>query len=109
MLFKRNHTLKYKKVLSTGSYQDENGDWQPGTTTEAIIELECRSEPNGQRETIPSQNGQDVVFKRIVFLDFDMEDIPFETTVQVFNNCVLLSEDTVKLFERDQKKCRLWI
>ncbi len=109
MLFKRNHRLKYKKVVSTGAYQDENNDWQPGTTTETIIELECRSEPNGNGKFIKSQNGQDLVFNRVVYLDYEIEDIPFDTEVEIFNDNVSLVKETVKLFERYTKFCKLWV
>lgn len=109
MLFKRNHTLKYEIVTTTGSTQNSNGDWVPGTSVTTIVELACRSEPNGQGKTVRSQDGQDIVFNRVVYLDFDAPDIPFGTKIELFNNGVSLSKDTVKLFERDQKKCRIWV
>lgn len=109
MLFKRSHTLKYKKVVAVDAYKDENGDWVPGTPTEAFIELECGSEPNGNGRPIISQNGQDIVFNRLVFLDYEIEDIPFAKEVEIFNDGVLLAKETVKLFERDGKGCRLWV
>lgn len=109
MLFKRSHTLKYKNVVSTDAYKDENGDWVPGTTTETVIELECRSEPNGEGKIIPSQNGQSTVFNRVVFLNGNIEDIPFGKEVEIFNNNVQLMKGTVMLFERYTKFCKLWV
>lgn len=109
MLFKRPHILKYTIVVSTGSYQDENGDWQPGTKTETVVELECRSEPNGEGQEKPSVNGQEIDFDRVVYLDYEIADIPYGTPVEVFNNGVQLVSGLVKHFERDQKKCRLWV
>lgn len=109
MLFKRSHTLKYKNVVTTDAYQDENNDWVPGTTTETVIELECRSEPNGEGKVIPSQNGQNTVFNRVVFLDNDIMDIPFGKEVEIFNNGVFIVKETVKLFERYTKFCKLWV
>lgn len=109
MLFKRGHTLKYKNVVTTGSYQDENGDWHPGTTTETVIELECRSEPNGEGKIITSQNGQNTVFNRVVFLDKVIEDIPFGKEVEIFNGNHLLMKGNVLLFEPYTKFCKLWV
>lgn len=109
MLFWRNHTLTYKIVTSTDAHEDENGDWHPGTSTETIVELECRSEPNGTSETIISEDGQKIVFSRVAYLNLEIDDIPFGKEVSIFKNGKLLTKDTVKLFERDQKKCRLWV
>lgn len=96
-------------MVVTPPYQDEKGDWHPGESAEEVITLKCRSEPNGEGKVIPSQNGQHVVFNRVVFLDYGIDDIPFGKEVEIFNNGSFLMKDTVKLFERYTKFCKLWV
>lgn len=86
MIRKRRHTLKYKEVVSTDGYRDENGDWVLGSTTEAEIELVCRIDVNSGGKTIKNNDGQDYVYQFSIFLNRIPDSLKRSVNVQLFKD-----------------------
>lgn len=110
MLNKRPHILTYlKDTSSTEPYQDNNGDWVIPDNEPVVVEILCRAEPNGQGKFIASEDGQNIVYSWVVYLDLGIERIPYGTEVKIFKDGDQFASGQVKLFVEGQKNCRLWL
>ena len=107
MINKRPHTLKYHQP-ATDAVQDGNGDWIPGFEGGAV-EMHCRYEPNGSGKTVASNDGQQVVYSGIIYLDVNASPIIYGTTVEVFNGFVSIFKGNAITFSNGQKNSRLWV
>jgi hypothetical protein len=107
MIIKRPHILKYN-LPGTDSTQNENGDWISGTTG-GNVEISCRYEPNGSGKTIPSNDGNQVVYSGIVYLDKGAIPVIFGTPVEVFYSGRSIFNGNAISFSNGQKNSRLWV
>lgn len=99
----------HRLVITTksGSTQDGNGNWVPGTDT--IIEKGCRAEPNGRNATVKAADGTAIVFDYTVYLPLPIDTIVVGSKVDVYSGGELLATNTVKRFTRGQLNARLWL
>jgi len=111
MLDKRPHILSYVSNI-VEPYQDTNGDWVTPQGNPVSISLPCRAEvpqAANQGREIASEDGTNVKYSWVVFVDKDSERIPYGTIVNISNDGYQFATGTVKLFSKEQKKCRIWI
>lgn len=94
-------------TTKTGSTQDGNGNWLPGTDT--TIEKGCRAEPNGRNATVNSADGTAIVYDFNVYLPLPIDNIAVGAIAQVYNGDTLLCKSTVKRFNKGQLNARLWL
>lgn len=99
------HTLKITTV--SGSTQDGNGNWQPGTPV--TVEKPCRAEPNNRNALVKADDGTQVVFDFTVYMPLPVEIIAVGTQVKVYNVDELLGANTVKRFSKGQLNARAWL
>jgi len=99
----------HRLVITTksGSTQDGNGNWQPGTetTTEKI----CRAEPNSRNATVKAEDGTAIQFDFNVYMPLPVDTIAVGTKIEVYSGDELLSTNTVKRFSKGQLNARLWL
>lgn len=99
------HTLKITTV--SGSVQDGNGNWQPGTPI--MVEKVCRAEPNSRNAMVKADDGTQVVFDFTVYMPLPADSIAVGAQVKVYNGDELLGASTVKRFSKGQLNARLWL
>jgi hypothetical protein len=104
---KRPHILKYK-LPDLPATRDENLNWVPGAAG-ADVQLECRYETNGKGETVASNDGSQVVYSGIVYLDVDVDAIEFGTEIEVFKGEALIFKGNAINFSNGQLNSRLWV
>lgn len=94
-------------TTATGSVQDGNGNWLPGSTSTRV--KACRAEPNGKNAMIKTVDGTSIVFDFTVYLPLPIDTVAVGSKVEVYNGEELLSQNTVKRFSRGQLNARLWL
>jgi hypothetical protein len=102
----------HKMILTveTGTVQDANGDWVPGTPE--IIEQECRAEPSGGNGYISTPGGTKINYGWIVYMPLPAAKIQPGTIIEVQdpNNAdETILKDKVLQFNRSQQNARLWL
>jgi hypothetical protein len=84
----RPHILK-KQVITEG-YEDENGNYIPGTS-EFTGEIPCRAVPNGKAAEIRFEDGEVYRYAYTIYLDLCYADL-------------LKSDDVVQVFDKKGRK-----
>lgn len=107
MITKRPHILRYL-TPGTNAVKDNNGDWTPGSPG-IEMQVPCRYEPNGRGSTIASNDGSQIVYAGIIYMDVDAERVEYGTSVEVFNNEVSIFSGKAINFSNGQLNSRLWV
>lgn len=94
-------------TTTTGSVQDGNGNWEPGSTS--TTEKACRAEPNSKNAQVKTADGTAVIFDFTVYLPLPVDSIAVGTTVSVYSGNDLLGKNTVKRFTKGQLNARVWL
>lgn len=99
------HILKI--TTTSGSSQDGNGNWVPGSTS--TVEKECRAEPNSRNAQVKTADSTAIVFDYTVYMPLPAEAISVGSKVEVYSGDELLSTNSVKRFTKGQLNARLWL
>lgn len=102
----RPHILQYQ--VSTPGYEDENGDYHPGTSS-FEGDTPCRYEPNGKANTIAFEDGKVYVYQYVVYLNQDCREFKIGDVIQLLSDGVVMATKQVQGFHRGQLNARLWL
>lgn len=109
MIRRRSHKLRYKEVISTPGYKDENGDFIAGTSTEIERTITCRADVNSAARTVKNNNGQDYVYSFSIYLNEIPESLKKGMFVEVLRNGVLVGKGEVIMPWEYQATNTIWI
>lgn len=96
---------KLTATIVSGSTQDENGNWVPGTSE--TKEADCRAEANGRGDIIHLSDGSQYVFAWIVYMPKGATPIPEGAEVTATSSPAASGQ--VKRFSQGQLNSRLWL
>lgn len=93
--------------MQSDSTPDSEGNWSAATTTTETYE--GRFETNSSNRYINAQDGQQIVYTGIVYMNKG-DDIVLGSAVQVLDNMDnQLAKGTVKAFSKGQLNQRIWL
>jgi hypothetical protein len=102
------HYLLIQKK-GTAPYEDENGDYVPGTSAGWEKVCKCDIVPNGEAQTIQLEDGTQKEYAYVVYLPKECEDIELGTLVKFEAFGKQSKEHKVLGFHRYQLQCKLWV
>lgn len=102
----RPHRLQYQ--VSTGGYEDANGDYHPGTS-EFVGDIPCRNVPSGKSEEREFEDGVVRTYSSVVRLDADCREFSIGDRVKLLLHGEVTREYEVKGFHRYQMCAKLWV
>lgn len=109
MVRKRAHLLRYKAIVASDGYRDQNDDWIPGETVESTITLKCRADVNSAGRTIPNHEGQAFVYSYEIFLDKIPDSLKRGLEVEILRGDeVILTGKVIMPFEY-QTHSKVWV
>ena len=79
----RPHILKYQEI--TGGYEDEKGNYIPGTS-EFVGEIPCRAVQNSKAAEIAFADGTTFVYAFTVYMDSDVREFHAGDMIQVWDS-----------------------
>ena len=98
---------KLTATIVSGTTQDENGNWVPGTPT--TRQMDCRAEPNDKGRLLQLADGSQILYAWVVYMPKGTTSVPDGTQVEVFWGSELIGRGTVKRFSQGQLNSRLWL
>ncbi|WP_133575174.1 hypothetical protein [Pedobacter metabolipauper] len=109
MIVQYPHILRFTIVTDAVPYEDSNGDTVIPVGTAGVFEIKCRFETNSKGSTIPSNDGENVIYSWMIYMPLNQIDIPKRIDVVGLNKGVEFAKGTVLNFSRDQLNARAWV
>lgn len=89
----RPHIITYT-TLAQKAYKDSNNNWVQGNAGMTIT-VPCMYQTNGDAKTITSTDGQNVIYKGVVFMDKGLDIIQPGTSIIVKEGTIIVIESKV--------------
>lgn len=100
--------LIFKAIQAESVYDQDSGTWTIPDNTDYTI-IKCRAEINGNGETVYSNDGGELKYSYIVYLDRSCPLFKYGQFVEIINSDGIIFSGTVKAFKRGQLNARLWL
>lgn len=94
-------------TITTDAYQDENGNWVPGSTS-TRNEI-CRAEPNSTGRFIIAADGEQIYYSWMVYLPQGVGFIQTGTDITIAWNGDQIVSGKVQRFSNGQLNTRIWL